>query len=463
MLQAWAVVSAALLGCATDVSQTKRVSQMEQATQSTVIFSGSPNYDAKAFSKSETLLSAGAWNQLEKLTPRPIWEKQNGQRDTRIASPLRPPLAYPATTQPATTQPVMDESTLPVTIVELPDGKLRIIWKLVSYGGSNVTSATDGGTSRRKITVTAADLTPLVAALTQQIGATGSVTPLPSENTLVITCEKAARDSILNLMWNIDKPTRQVEIAVKIFEVSHDFDFQQGARLLLNRIASDGTQSAMSTFDTARLLESVTKGPYQGSVVQLMKTFESAGINLDASFQLLAESGMIHVVSAPRMTVGEGRTGYMLAGQELPIESSTYVGTTAMTTTTYKPVGVQLYITPQVISADQIKLHVISIVSAVAGFAPMQGLQGGPQTRDALFNPIIESREAETAVTVGDRNTLVISGLRMVRTTARENKVPLLGDIPGLGWLFKNHRSQQQASDLYFFLTPRLPELASVE
>lgn len=125
--------------------------------------------------------------------------------------------------------------------------------------------------------------------------------------------------------------------------------------------------------------------------------------------------------------------------------------------------GVQLYITTSYY-ADQIKLHVISIVSAVAGFAPMQGLQGGPKSRENLINPIIESREAETAVTVGDRNTLVISGLRMVRTTARENKVPLLGDIPARsGWLFKNHRSQQQATDLYFFLTPRLPEVAVAE
>jgi type II secretory pathway component GspD/PulD (secretin) len=46
--------------------------------------------------------------------------------------------------------------------------------------------------------------------------------------------------------------------------------------------------------------------------------------------------------------------------------------------------------------------------------------------------------------------------LRMIRTTTRESKVPGLGDIPGLGWLFKNHRSQKQQTDLYFFVTPTL-------
>src|SRR5205085_4986643 len=71
----------------------------------------------------------------------------------------------------------------------------------------------------------------------------------------------------------------------------------------------------------------------------------------------------------------------------------------------------------------------------------------------------IESREAETAVTIDDGSTLVISGLRMSRTTTRENKVPGLGDLPLLGWLFKNHRSQQQLTDLYFFVTPQLLEV----
>ena len=48
------------------------------------------------------------------------------------------------------------------------------------------------------------------------------------------------------------------------------------------------------------------------------------------------------------------------------------------------------------------------------------------------------------------------SGLRIVRTRTRENKIPWLGDVPGLEWLFKNHRTQNQSTDLYFFVTPRM-------
>ena len=182
----------------------------------------------------------------------------------------------------------------------------------------------------------------------------------------------------------------------------------------------------------------------------------AVGISIDATFELLAEEGLINVVSSPRMTVAEGQTGYMLAGQELPIQSSTITGGVSQTTTSYKPVGVQLYITPQVISDQRIKLHTISIVSSVSGFSPLPVMVGGHAMSDSLVNPIIDSREAETAVTIDDRCTLVISGLRMVRTTTRENKVPGLGDVPLLGWLFKNHRSQEVVTDLYFFVTPTL-------
>jgi type II secretory pathway component GspD/PulD (secretin) len=116
---------------------------------------------------------------------------------------------------------------------------------------------------------------------------------------------------------------------------------------------------------------------------------------------------------------------------------------------------VQLYITPQAVGPNRVKLHAISIVSAVSGFTPVPTLNGNNPVQ-TLINPVIESREAETAVTIDDGDTLVISGLRMIRTTTRENKVPGLGDIPVLGWLFKNHRSQQQMTDLYFFVTPTL-------
>ena len=143
----------------------------------------------------------------------------------------------------------------------------------------------------------------------------------------------------------------------------------------------------------------------------------------------------------------------MLAGQEIPIQSTNVVNNVVQIGTTYKPVGVQLYITPEAAGRQRVKLHTISIVSAVSGFAPLPTMTGGA---NPIVNPVIDSREAETAVTVDIGNTLVISGLRMIRTTTREEKIPGIGDVPVLGWLFKNHRTQQEQTDLYFFITPSM-------
>jgi type II secretory pathway component GspD/PulD (secretin) len=347
---------------------------------------------------------------------------------------------------------------LPVRMVELPDGKIRIIWVLRNYGGSSVTSTRDAATARRNVVVAAPDLAPLVALVTQQLGASGTVLAMPASNTLIITCNKETKGSMLDLLARLDIAPRQVEIRAKIFEVKHDFDFQQGARMLLRHLGPDNAQTGSSTFDTQRFLDTVNKtpaSPFQGSVLTLMQASTAAGLSLEASFQLLAESGLITVVSSPRMTVAVGQTGYLLAGQELPIQSANLVNGVLQTTTSYKPVGVQLYITPQAAGQDRVKLHTISIVSTVSGFTPLPTIDG-QNSPTGMINPVIDSREAETAVSVQDGNTLVISGLQMIRTTTRENKVPGLGDIPLLGWFFKSHRSQQESTDLYFFVTPTL-------
>lgn len=471
----------ALAGCASQKKPAAgpTVVRQEGEMNPPLVISNNPQRDTRANDAADERLSDTDWKQLEKLGPRPIWEqlalkkkaklhhkRQRGgsvitARTADHADDTSGDAATQPTTGPATgptTRPMGDyaETELPVEIVELPDGKLRMVWVLQSIGGTTIKSDRNKGTTRRDVEVVVPDLTPLVTVITPALGPGGTVIPLPRENTLVITCAKEVKASVLDLLATLDVAPRQVQITAKIFEVSRDFDFQQGSNLLLNRLASDGTQSAISNFSAKRFLESVGGStPAQGSVLRLMQAFSDAGVSVDLSFQLLADAGMINVVSSPRMTVAVGQTGYMLAGQELPIQSANIINNVLQTATSYKPVGVQLYVTPQAVGPNRVKLHTISIVSSVSGFSILPSMEGHNTPR-TLMNPIIDSREAETAVTVEDGSTLVISGLRMIRTTSREEKVPGLGDMPVLGWMFKNHRTQQQQTDLYFFLTPTL-------
>jgi general secretion pathway protein D len=435
-----------------------------------LVISGNPARDSIVSNASDDQLNEADWKVLESLGPKAIWERiadmsrsaKEKKGDVAGGSSTKPTYAKAVT--PSTTRPALTpaEVAAQTPCIPLPDGKIRMIYSLRNYGGTTVTAATDAGTQRRTVTAKAPDLNPLVAALATQLGEGSTVAPLPNENTLIITCAPTMKDSVIAMLTQLDQPPRQVEITAKMFEVSHDFDFQYGAQILLNRVASDGSQSAISNFSTKQFANSLAANGTQpvtaeGSILRLMQVFQDAGISIDATFQLMAETGLINVVASPRMTVAAGQTGYMLAGSELPIQSSTIVNAVSQISTTYKPVGVQLYITPQAMGPDSVKLHAISVVSAVSGFVPLANMGDGDGTPSKLLiNPVIDSREAETTVTIDNGNTLVFGGLRMIRTTSRESKVPGLGDIPGLGWLFKNHRSQKQQTDLYFFVTPTL-------
>ncbi|MEM1011955.1 MAG: hypothetical protein AAGI46_07005 [Planctomycetota bacterium] len=419
------------------------------------VISGSPTADTYAFQASDADVENARFDRLSRIGP----DEPLLSRTISGGSPTDPDRDFDQTAPAAgpTTRGAM-----PSRRVELADGRIRLIWHLQGGGGPDV--RTEGaGVGRRKVVQQPADTGPLLQLLATELGPDGTAIALPADNRIVITCKPDAESRVLALLQDVDRPGRQVEIRARIFEVTHGYDFQQGVQLLAQRIAEDGTQTALSTFRTAELLESVAGNPFQGSIVSVMQVLQEVGINLDASFELLAETGLIRVVSEPRLTVSEGDTGYLLAGQEVPIQSADLAKGILTAKTQYKPVGVQLYVTPQVIGEGHVRLHALSVVSSVSGFTPLPALQTGrKEPSPLLVNPVIDSREAETNVTVGDGETLVISGLRMVRTTTREDKVPGLGDLPILGHLFKNHRTQRRMTDLYFFLTPRVVDSTHV-
>jgi type II secretory pathway component GspD/PulD (secretin) len=450
----------ALAGCTESVvRQYTALGKWQQGDDHGTVISGSPDADASAYAASGDMLSEADWQILEKIAPRPIWEQLAEARETLGGEvPTAPNTDEPARAiaAPALTAEQLAQE---VRATDLGDGRIRVLYRMRHYGGPSVSSSRDGGTERRHIKLGTSDLASVVAAVSQELGDKGTCLPLPSENALLITCPAEMKMNILSLLADLDAPAQQVEITARIFEVNNDFDFQIGAQLLLNHIASDNTQNLASTFNTKAFLDHLKAGggtPFQGSALKLMQVFGNSGIAAEATFQALADGGMIREVASPRMTVAAGHTGYVLAGQELPINSARISNDQLVTEkTTYKPVGVQLHITPRVISGQSVKLHVVTVVSSISGFRPQVSLSGADSLQ-TLINPILDSREAETSVSVEDGSTLVIGGLRMVRNITRERKVPGLGDIPVIQWLFKNHRSQRRMSDLYFFVTPKI-------
>ena len=114
----------------------------------------------------------------------------------------------------------------------------------------------------------------------------------------------------------------------------------------------------------------------------------------------------------------------------------------------FKPVGVQLEVTPLIIAEDQITLKIKPEVSFVIEFV-LLGTSG-------VASPRISSRNVETTISVRDAEAIVVGGLIETTETTEENKFPVLGDMPVLGNLFKNYRKRNEKTEVFFFLEPHI-------
>jgi type II secretory pathway component GspD/PulD (secretin) len=115
----------------------------------------------------------------------------------------------------------------------------------------------------------------------------------------------------------------------------------------------------------------------------------------------------------------------------------------------YKDVGVTLKVTPLINNQGWIKLNLYQEVSRI-----------DPNIDFNSETPITRKRTTETTVSVKDGETVVISGLMENRSSDSQTKVPLLGDIPGLGYLFKSTQDQLAKTNLMVFITPRVVQTA---
>src|SRR5258706_14906611 len=200
-------------GGAEKVTETTKFSENSQFGQRPVIISSTPKGDAAALKAGDDRLSEVRYGVLEKEGPKAAWEGWFDHK--KPDGVVKEDGAYHRHEKsgPATTQPIEE---LPVKVVELPDGKVRLIWALRSYGGSSVTTSRDIATARRTVVTAPADLAPLVAVLTSHIGVGGTGMPLARGDTIVGTCGKGMKASGLDGPRKLDGPPGQGENSAKI-------------------------------------------------------------------------------------------------------------------------------------------------------------------------------------------------------------------------------------------------------
>lgn len=166
--------------------------------------------------------------------------------------------------------------------------------------------------------------------------------------------------------------------------------------------------------------------------------------NLQAAIYAQVQKGEGRIVSRPRIAAQSGSTAKIITGDALPIVTAiTLSGVNGVSQQVqYVNVGVTLQIAPRVSPDGYVTSHIYAVVSSVTGYS--QGY------------PIISQREAETSASVRDGETFVIGGLTQENNLSTKNKIPLLGDIPIVGQLFRNQRTTRSRTELYIIITPRI-------
>lgn len=266
------------------------------------------------------------------------------------------------------------------------------------------------------------------------------------EAALALQPDKAALADRSTL--NVKSQTVQVE--VKIVEFNKRVLKQAGLNLFSTAPNKHGfsfgvfSPSSLQSygFDRNAAITAEAASPL-AQAFSLLLGFGKANIGLNLG--LLEGNGLARVLAEPTLVALSGQSANFLAGGEIPVPIAQGLGTTSIE---YKPFGIGLTVSPTVLSNERIVLKVAPEASDLD--------YTNAVTLSGVAVPAITTRRADTTVELGDGESFVIGGLVSRTTTSSVDKVPMLGDLPVLGTVFKRQDYQQNERELVIVVTPHL-------
>jgi type IV pilus assembly protein PilQ len=252
-------------------------------------------------------------------------------------------------------------------------------------------------------------------------------------NTLIITDTPRKIQEVRELLTRLDVPARQVMIEARVVVATDGWSRDLGARLNF----SVGGANPSNAFGAGQLLPGVA--PFFRT-----NLIDSANGNLlGLELQALEEDNRGKVISNPRVMTTNQKPAVILNGTQIPyITPPAVIGGVA--TVTFKDAFLCLLVDPQILNNDSVILSVEVQKDAVREIANIGD------------NPAIDTKRIKTQVRVKNGETLVLGGIYDGDENATTSKVPFLGDIPGLGNLFKTTTKSNSKTELIIFLTPRI-------
>jgi type IV pilus assembly protein PilQ len=300
----------------------------------------------------------------------------------------------------------------------------------------------------------------------------GNVSIDERTNTLLVQDTAEQLEQIRAMVATLDIPVRQVLIESRIVIVNDDFSRELGVRAGFNRITDDvkdllfiGGSAQANDSMVGSVLDNLAEtgqpfpaqipfgnfdrynvnmpvGSPAGRIALSILDFDDFLIDLELSAAQAEGKG--EIVSSPRVITANQREAVIEQGVEVPYQESASSGAT---TTQFKKAVLSLKVTPQITPDDRVILDLQVNKDSVGQLVP--SATGG-------FVPSIDTRSISTQVLVNDGQTVVLGGILETERRDAERKVPFLGDIPGLGVLFRTRSKSDNRDELLIFVTPKI-------
>lgn len=311
------------------------------------------------------------------------------------------------------------------------------------------------------VTVNYANAGEVVNQVKSLLSTRGTVQVDERTNTIIVEDVRSNIDRLVELVRRLDKQTPQVLIEARIVEASTNFSQDLGVQWggQAQATAATGNPTGLSFpgdvivsgANTGGVTDGVTSpGRYAVNLPAAITTggaiglvFGSAGGSqlLQLRLAALEGRGSGRIISSPRVATLDNRTAKISQGVDIPITVTSAAGAN----TRFVPANLELEVTPHVTNDGAILMR-IRATRNEPNFA----------RTGAFGDPTIERREAQTEVLVADGDTTVIGGIYTRNTTRQYSQVPVLSQIPLLGWLFKSRTDRDNKSELLIFISPKI-------
>jgi len=244
----------------------------------------------------------------------------------------------------------------------------------------------------------------------------------------------------------------QIEIEAKIVEVTISDSLDLGVKPI------DATTPIFGFPDHTFLKSFTYTLPNQASSTASNSLLTLGGVTdgmaFNVALQALATYENVSIISRPKIAVREGGRAEIVNTLKLPNYNVNQINAAgqAQAALTYEEVGIKLFVVPRVVGTQTVALNIDIEASAQSGSSVSFVLQNG----QAISNPIISRRAAKTVVYLAPGQAVILGGLITERLVDSENKIPILGSIPILGYLFKSTFKRKEQTNVLFFIRPRI-------